>query len=364
MKRPHSPQRPAGARAAALAAILACSTMSAFVDAAGRTPAPATAAAAAPAAVAAPAERAFTFTYHVELTGLPKDAAKVDLWIPYPVSDEHQSIADVQVKAPGKTFLAKDKRYGNSILSLELEHPAEGPVSVDMTFHARRTEYLRHDLDPMKEGPDRSKRAEERAARAYLAPDKLVPLSDRVKGIAAKVTKGKSTDIEKARAIYDYVVSTMSYDKTGTGWGNGDINWACDARRGNCTDFHAFFIGLCRASGIPARFSIGFPLPAARGAGEVAGYHCWAEFYVNGFGWIPVDASEAAKHPEKREYYFGAHDENRVQMSTGRDIVLAPKQAGEPRNYFVYPYVEVDGKPFTDGVQKKFSFRDDGVPAS
>ena len=98
----------------------------------------------------------------------------------------------------------------------------------------------------------------------WLAPDRLVPLDARIRALADKVTRGKPTDLEKARAIYDYVVSTMRYDKTGTGWGNGDIYWACDTQSGNCTDFHALFTGLSRAVGIPAKFVIGFPRASRR----------------------------------------------------------------------------------------------------
>jgi transglutaminase-like putative cysteine protease len=92
-------------------------------------------------------------------------------------------------------------------------------------------------------------------------------------------------------------------------------------------------------------------------SGEIGGYHCWAEFYLNGLGWVPVDASEAWKDPAKREYFFGAHDANRVQFSIGRDLTLAPPQAGPPLNYFIYPYVEVEGKAFLS-VSKEFSFRE------
>ncbi|MGA9183575.1 MAG: hypothetical protein WB117_21605, partial [Candidatus Acidiferrales bacterium] len=86
------------------------------------------------------------------------------------------------------------------------------------------------------------------------------------------------------------------------------------------------------------------------------------QFYVQGIGWIPIDASEAWKHPEKRDYYFGATDANRVKMSLGRDIRLNPPQKGDPLNYFVYPYAELDGKPFTD-LKNDYSFRDDAAPA-
>jgi transglutaminase-like putative cysteine protease len=309
---------------------------------------------------AAPAEtpktRSFDFTYKAKVTGLPEGVHKVDLWIPCPVSDDLQEVTVTGITAPVPYEVQKDPRYGNSVLHLSLTDPRESEIPVEMTVRVRRRESLHHDL-PAKPV---SKAARPAEAARWMKPDRLVPLDDRIKSLALQVTEGKKTDLEKARAIYDYVEKTMSYDKSGTGWGNGDIYWACDAKRGNCTDFHALFIGLNRAVGIPAKFEIGFPIPGDRGQGEIGGYHCWAEFYLNGYGWVPVDASEAWKHPEKRDYFFGALDENRVQFSIGRDLVLAPPQAGAPLNYFVYPYVEVDGKPF-DKVAKTFSYRDAGV---
>ena len=193
----------------------------------------------------------------------------------------------------------------------------------------------------------------------WLQADRLVPIDGNIKKWAQEVvdSAGANTPLEQAQAIYNHIVATVKYDKTGQGWGRGDIYFACDARRGNCTDFHAIFIGYARALGIPARFAIGFPLPADRGAGQIGGYHCWAEFYIKDIGWIPVDASEAEKNPQKREYFFGAHDENRVEFSIGRDLTLNPKQSGQPLNYFIYPYAEVDGKVFSL-VDKSFSYHD------
>jgi transglutaminase-like putative cysteine protease len=171
------------------------------------------------------------------------------------------------------------------------------------------------------------------------------------------VTQEKAQTLDKARAIYDYVFSTMRYDKTGTGWGRGDVLYACDAKKGNCTDFHSLFIAMARSQSIPARFEIGFPLPADKHSGEIAGYHCWSDFYVDGKGWIPVDISEAWKHPDKRDYFFGSHDVNRVQFSMGRDLRLNPPQQGKALNYFVYPYVEVNGQEYSN-VSLAFSFAD------
>ena len=133
--------------------------------------------------------------------------------------------------------------------------------------------------------------------------------------------------------------------------------FACDAKRGNCTDFHALIIGMARSAGIPARFAIGLPLPETRGAGKIPGYHCWAELYVSGRGWVPVDASEAVKHPAKAAYFFGHHDENRLELSRGRHLILSPAQHGPPVNFFVDPYAEIDGKRH-QVIDRTLTFKD------
>ncbi len=305
------------------------------------------------AGATAPAERHFSFEYKTTVT-VPPGAGKLELWLPYAESDAHQEIVSAKVESAVPVEMTRDAKYGNSILHLALDRPTTPEVAVTLRFEVLRREYVNRSF-PAKRGG-----ALPAEVKRWLEPDRLVPLSDRITTLAFEVTQGKTDPLDKARAIYDYVVSTMKYDKSGTGWGNGDIYWACDAKRGNCTDFHALFIGLCRAVGIPAKFAIGFPLPSERGAGEIGGYHCWAEFYLAGYGWVPVDTSEASKHPEKREYFFGAHDENRVQFTIGRDLVLSPRQAGAPLNYFVYPYAEVDGKAYTE-VKRTFRFADAGT---
>jgi len=74
---------------------------------------------------------------------------------------------------------------------------------------------------------------------------------------------------------------------------------------------------------------------------------------------VPVDISEANKNPKMKEYYFGHLTEDRITFTTGRDITLVPKQDGEPLNFFVYPYVEVDGKPYAaEKVKRKFGYED------
>ena len=78
---------------------------------------------------------------------------------------------------------------------------------------------------------------------------------------------------------------------------------------------------------------------------------------------MPIDISEAWKHPEKKDYFFGAHDANRIQFSAGRDLRLNPPQAGDPLNYFVYPYVEVAGREHSN-VKFDFSYADTGTASA
>ena len=118
----------------------------------------------------------------------------------------------------------------------------------------------------------------------------------------------------------------------------------CDARSGNCSDFHAYFIALARSVGIPARFAIGAAIPSERNDGGIDGYHCWAEFFAEG-KWVPVDISEADKNSSLADYYFGHQPANRFELSKGRDLVVDPEPASGPINLLAYPVLEVNGKP-------------------
>ncbi|MHC5075896.1 MAG: transglutaminase-like domain-containing protein, partial [Planctomycetota bacterium] len=158
----------------------------------------------------------------------------------------------------------------------------------------------------------------------------------------------------RARALYDHTIDRMRYAKYGSGWGKGDAVYACDARTGNCTDFHSYFIALCRSVGIPARFAIGAAIPSARNEGGVDGYHCWAEFYTDG-RWWPVDISEGDKCSSLSTYYFGHHPANRIEFSRGRDLVVEPAPNSGPINFLAYPILEINGQPVKAKVQFSFN---------
>jgi transglutaminase-like putative cysteine protease len=293
--------------------------------------------------------RTFEVGYTGQIKDIPAGTKKLRVWLPVPQDSTVQSIRDLTFSR--EMNLGTESKYGNKIAYAEIESPGAA-VEITMKFTCARNE-VKSDLAKLAgDGNDPPN-----SFPVFRGPDALVTIDDEIKKIAADVTRGKKDTVEKARAIYEYVLEKMSYDKSGKGWGTGSTKFACEEGKGNCTDFHALFNSLCRALGIASGFEIGLYVPYEKGKQEtLGGYHCWAFFRVPGKSWVPVDASEADRFPDRAKYFFGGHTSNRVTLSTGRDIVLAPKQDGAPLNYFLNPYAEADGKPVTCG--KTWTYKD------
>ncbi len=286
----------------------------------------------------------FEFLYRLVVPELTDDAR---MWLPIPETDSFQTVELISLKAPGEHQFLNDRDHKNKVLFLELE-PADSGQSVEIRYSVQRREKACYaeSVNDLKK---------------YLEPTSQEPGSDRFKKEATPVVAGKSSDLIKARALYDYVIDEMKYIKFGEGWGQGDAVHACDSGTGNCTDFHSYFIALARSVDIPARFAIGAAIPSSRNEGRINGYHCWAEFYADG-KWWPVDISEGDKYSSLATYYFGHHPANRVELSRGRDLVVNPGPAAGSINFLAYPVLEVDGKPVRAAVEFSFT-RDDAASA-
>lgn len=269
---------------------------------------------------------AFEFRYQATL---PEITGGGRCWLPLASSDDFQTVDVKSINVPGKQKILEDKAHGNRILYLELG-PEDSGKQLEIVYEVERREKSAYAGDPAK-------------ATKYLQPERMVPSDDKIKAIAEKAVQGRKGDLMRARALYDYVIDKMRYMKFGEGWGKGDAVFACDSLYGNCTDYHACFIGLARSVGIPARFAIGVAIPSERDEGGTDGYHCWAEFFAEG-KWWPVDISEADKFTALSMYFFGHHPANRFEFTQGRDLVVEPGPTGGPINFLAYPLLEVDGK--------------------
>lgn len=278
----------------------------------------------------------YEFVYKVKL---PEIKGEARLWIPLARTDAFQIVKET-LTIPIKWEKVQDRDYGNDICVLRPQAEDSGKT-IELRYRVVRKEkgaYSANGEDPAR----------------FLRPERLVPVNETFKTLAETATAGKHGEMERARALYDSVLARMRYDKSGTGWGKGDAVYACDAKTGNCSDFHSYFIALARSIGIPARFAIGATIPADKNEGAIEGYHCWAEFFADG-RWVPVDISEAWKNPKLADYYFGHNPANRFELARGRDLIVDPAPATGPINFLVYPLLELDGK----GVKPEttFSFR-------
>jgi transglutaminase-like putative cysteine protease len=311
--------------------------------------------AADPLTPAALGPRTVRYTYEARFTP-PAGAKVVELWLPLP-REEDQRVLDVELAGSGHPTVVRLSPSGDRAAYVRLESP-NGLVTIaekatvarqEVRVVADRSRARLAEIDPV-------------AYASELASTPVIQVNDEIRKIAKHETAGKDTVVAKARALYDWVFDHMQYDKSVPGWGLGDIPYCLKVGKGNCTDFHTLFIALARTSGIPARWSIGFPVAYADGKPasepqQVAGYHCWAEFYAPGAGWVPVDISEARKHPELKDYFFGGLSGNRVLLTRARDTLLEPDGTGRRLNYFVYPAVRVDGED-AKGVEWTFRYTD------
>ena len=186
-----------------------------------------------------------------------------------------------------------------------------------------------------------------------------MPLTARFTTIANAATakiKGKD-DHARAQALYRHVLDHMRYSKTGKGWGRGDALYACDARTGNCTDFHAYFIALCRAVNIPARFAIGFTIPADKNAGAIGATTAGRSFMPTANGC----RSTSARPTSIRSWpiTISAITPPIASSSAAARHHRQTRSKAGPFNYFFGPHLEVNGKE----VPERFHLRIRHLPA-
>ncbi len=307
---------------------------------------------------AEPAQRHVVLTYTATIDPFPANAKQIDLWLPVAQDTDGQIVASVNVNYPEGGTIGVDKKYGNKIWHKRFEAPFdddlhEGKFGAEIVFEIQRTEIVVAEAKSRARNP---KVASNLAA--FLGEDTLIPIAtDPIKSIASDLKLENDPPIVAAHKMYDWLLDTFTYNYKAPGAGIGDVRWACDSKTGDCSDYASMFIAVMRNQGIPADHEFGFPIRSKANEGRIPSYHCWARFYVEGVGWIPLDISEADKHPNLREYNFGSQSADLFKFTHGRDITLVPKQTGPPLNKFIHPYAEIDGAPM-EKVPHTVYFRD------
>lgn len=305
-------------------------------------------------------ERQGVVTFKINLNA-PKDSQRARLWLPYPLSDEHQRIEDVKINGDFNNSTIYHVPKSGAIYLFSEWQGISDKRSLELSFKVKSEERMVKELkDTNAPIPDEVKK--------FLMPNWWIPSDGEIKEIADKITKDKKGILEKSRAVYDWVVENTHRDVTVKGCGLGIVEQMLVKRGGKCVDISSVYIALARAAGVPAREVFGIRLSKTPEQDITDGYHCWAEFFLPGTGWIPVDPADVRKIMlvEKlslkeakpyREYYFGAVDEFRIVLEKSeRGLTLLPPQEGGPLNYLMYPYAEIDGKPLDYFDPKSFNY--------
>jgi transglutaminase-like putative cysteine protease len=307
--------------------------------------------------------REFEIATRVEVL---QPAGRTRVWLPTPIAetDYQHTLGDTYRAENG--FVEMYERPGESLDMLVAEWPdGIAPILTVTNRVATRNRIV--DLkQPSVPPPDTLT-----AFTPFLRGTRFVPVDGIVRTTADEITRGAGTDLERARAIYDWIVDHTFRDPKTIGCGTGDIRYMLDSGNlsGKCADLNGLFVGLARAAGIPARDVYGLRLAPSRAgahslglAGEDAtrGQHCRAEVYLTGFGWVPVDPADVRKvvldeppgnlaidDPRvaaARSRLFGAWEMNWAAFNYAQDVALPGAKRGS-LPYFMYPQAETaDGR--------------------
>lgn len=296
-----------------------------------------------------PVAREFWFHYRTTVPPAPGPAA-VRVWLPDVRPDPRQEV--IEHRWEGADFAVVDEPgFGNRILYAELSSDgAERRLA--QSYRVRRLAVR------LPTPPEAAAEPLPDAIRPYLEADAKVPTGGELVAEASRVASPQEPPVRICRKVFDHLLERFEYDAGGCTLDRaatlGDLGRMCELGAGTCTEWHGLFVAWLRSLGVPARFQFGFNIPRDRDRGTIAGYHCWAEVYLPGVAWFPVDVSEAKKRPDERDRFFGGLDENRVLFTVGRDVRLRPPPAAGPMDKFIFPHAEWQDRPHRVAVEFRF----------
>lgn len=284
--------------------------------------------------------RAMTFkiSYTTEILELPKSGKKIQFWIPLAQSDHEQEITQLAVDSPVAFHIYEEQQYGNKMIHVGSADLRSGD-KISLTYEIRR-----RTASTIIDGDEGIKK--------HLVLTERENWDRNITMFTDHVVSKEKDPLEVGRKIYYALVDYLTYDKSIPGCGLGISALTFENKGGRCDDFHALFRTMMIYKGVPVKWEQGIPLPYpsvsiknGQMEGDCTAAHCWVRFYIGNGKWMPVDASEADKRKDMKDYFFGTLSPNRFKVSTGRNIILNPPQSGEALNNFPFTYGEVGDIP-------------------
>jgi transglutaminase-like putative cysteine protease len=308
--------------------------------------------------------RRFEVTTHVQVL---KSSGATRIWLPAALVGQtrfQQTLANTFNAEGGTAKVVESKADGLGIIVAEFPAGVRPVLTVTSRIE---TQNCAVDLS----APDKTPKENRAELEHFLRATKLLPTDGVVKATAAEITSGARTDVEKARAIYEWIVDNTFRNPKTRGCGLGDIRFMLESRDlgGKCADLNALYVGLARAAGLPARDVYGIRVAKSEMGYKSLGtasekitkaQHCRAEVYLSGYGWVPVDPADVRKvvleeppgnRPldddmvkKARARLFGSWEMNWMAYNFAHDVAL-PGSSGPPIAFFMYPQAETtDGR--------------------
>jgi transglutaminase-like putative cysteine protease len=332
-------------------------------------------------AVNADGWRAFEVTTRVEVLN-PSGVTRA--WIPLPLGED----TDYQ-KALAQTWsgnesaqLIRDPLYGAKFVVAQWPAGTAAPTLEVVARIATR------DRQVDVKGPGKGGPEDPAVLRRYLEPSELIRTDGIVAATAREITASAKTDVEKARALYQWIVDNTFRDPKVRGCGLGDIATMLETKNlgGKCADLNALFVGFARSVGLPARDVYGIRVAdsvdfkSLGKSGDITkAQHCRAEFYLTGHGWVPVDPADVRKvvleekpgglpldDPQvqkARAKLFGAWEMNWMAYNYAHDVKL-PGSSGPALAFLMYPQAETGGnrRDSLDPDQFRYTIKSREIP--
>jgi Transglutaminase-like superfamily len=310
--------------------------------------------------------RTFEVTTRVEILKSSSSEATL-VWLPAALIGEtrFQKTLSNRFNADGGTVRIVE-RGADGLGILAAEFPAGVKPIITLASRIATKNYL-VDLSAAGDAP----KANSEELEYFRRPTKMLPTDGIVRVTATEIISGAKTDLEKARAIYEWIVENTFRDPKTRGCGVGNIRFMLESKDlgGKCADLNALYVGLARAAGLPARDVYGIRIAKSELGYKSLGtsseniskaQHCRAEVYIASHGWVPVDPADVRKvvleeppgnRPlddhmvkEARKRLFGSWEMNWMAYNFAHDVAL-PESAGPPVGFLMYPQAETrDGR--------------------
>lgn len=303
--------------------------------------------------------RTFEITTRVEIL---EPAGVTRVWLPIPsVKSDFQKALGDQWTGNAKVMRSvADNPYGAAMLYAEFAAGEPAPL-VELTSRFQTQDRA---IDWSKKIGSEDDPA---LVKMWTKSTELMPTDGIVRETAVEVTRGKTTDLEKVRAVYDWVLATTYREPKVRGCGVGDIKTMLETKSfgGKCGDINGLFVGLVRSIGIPARDLYGIRVaPSAfgykslgAGAANISkAQHCRAEVFLKDYGWVAMDPADVTKVAREetsewlkmdnplveavRPKLFGGWEGNWVAFNTAHDVALPGATQGGKLGFFMYPQSE------------------------